>query len=189
MQEGRCEGHVIRLPLRKLEDALDSGRHERLAEFVRINSDGLGNPLPEQALSNLSLAVVYSNEIIPEYNNDVIEARETANRARRRDTQRFRRAAKRLGIETAPNVRSPQSSRLARHKNSTVHLVTGALVVRCWTGSWHYRQQLEMLGIMGLLKGPDFVRDRVDYLERSNKVLFDELSSWANEIGRSRLSS
>jgi hypothetical protein len=54
--------------------------------------------------------------------------------------------------------------------------------VRHWTGSWHYREQIEMLNIMGLSKGQDFIRDRVDYLRSNNHPLFEEISRRADRL-------
>jgi hypothetical protein len=186
VQDGKCEGQILMTPLRRLNGAFNSGRHPELEHFVCRDSDGLGHPLPNEACVNMSLAVVYSMNVIPEYNGDIVIAHQTATRARRTRAQRARRAAQRLGVRLARS-RSFESARLAPHRNSTIRLVTGALVVRHWTGSWHYRQQIEMLDIMGLSKSQDFIRDRVDYLRACNRELFGKIDSWASGIRKRSL--
>jgi len=127
---------------------------------VTEDSDGLGHPLPKEVCVNFGLAVAYCNDVMPEYNEDVRVSRAVTSRERRRRQQIRRRAAKKFGI-SAPPLRLPSAS-LAPYKNSTIHVVSGALVVRHWTGSWHYREQIEILNIMGLHKGNDYIRDRVE---------------------------
>jgi hypothetical protein len=185
IQEGKCEGDILLMPLGRLTDALNSGKHCELEHFVCRDSDGLGHPLPREAYTNMGLGVLYSKNVIPEYNGDIVLAHRAAARARRARAQRLRRSRQRLGIPSAAST-SSESSRLAPYKNSTVHLVSGALVVLHWTGNWHYKEQTEMLGIMGLSKSQDFVRDRVDYLQASNPALFQAIDSWASRI-RKRL--
>jgi len=181
VREGKCQGEILREPFSKLTTAFTAQQHRALYEFVCCDSDGLGNPLPKEVCLNLGLAVAYSNDVIPEYNNDVLIARNLSNRARRARLQKLRRSARRFGV-SPPASPKPESTRLARHKSSTIHLVTGALVVRHWTGSWHYRQQIEMLSIMGLSKGEDFVSDRVEFLLGTNQALFEKIESWARAI-------
>ena len=178
---GKCAGEILRAPFGKLAKAIASGQHRELCDFVYRDSDGLGHPLPKEACLNLGLAVAYSNDLLPEYNKDILIARDISNRARRARLQKRRRSAKKLGmLVTCPPT--PEPTRLAGHRSSTVHLVTGALVVLHWTGSWHYRHQSEMLNIMGLSKSQDFVRDRVDYLRGSNPDAFEKIESWARDL-------
>ena len=181
VQEGKCAGEILRAPLGKLAKAFASEQHRELYDFVCCDSDGLGHPLPKEACLNLGLAVAYSNDVLPEYNEDVLIARDVNNRLRRARLQKRRRSAKRLGI-VATRPPTPEATRLAPHRSSTIHIVTGALVVLHWTGSWHYRQQLEMLNIMGLSKSQDFVRDKVDYLRGSNQEVFEKIESWARDL-------
>lgn len=183
VREGECKGEILRAPFSKLAKALASDQHSELYDFVYCDSDGLGNPLPEEVCLNLGLAVAYSSGVIPEHNKDVLIAREMGRRERRKALQKRRRSASRLGISaTPPPIRG--SIRLAPHKCSTIHLVAGALVVRHWTGSWHYRQQIGILDVMGLSKGQDFVRDQLGFLRDSNQALFEDMDSWATAIGR-----
>lgn len=185
VQEGKCQQEILRVPFSRLIDALDSGRHPELENFINRDSDGLEHPLPKETCLNLGLAVAYLNNVIPDYNEDVLIARELGNRERRRLRQRVRRAAKRSGALVP--ARSCPSTRLAHHRNSTIHVTTAALVVRQWTGSWHYREQMEILNIMGLYKSPDFVRDRVDYLRGTDPTMFGKLESWATAMKKQRL--
>ena len=168
-------------PLARLTDAFNSGQHRALEHFVCRDSDGLGHPLAKEACVNMGLAVVYSKNIIPEYNGDVIVARKMVITAQRAEAQRRRRAARKLGLPFAVST-SSKSAHLAPYRNSTIHLVRGALVVLHWTGNWHYRQQTEILDIMGLSKGQDFIRDRVHYLQDTNPALFDKIELWASAI-------
>ncbi len=181
--EGACKAKILGEPFNKLAKAFTSGHHGELYDFVYRDSDGLGNPLPDEVCLNLGLAVAYSNGVIPELNRDVVIARDIRRRERRVKLQKRRRSARRLGIlATTPSL--PDSIRLAPYRSSTVHLVAGALVVRRWTGNWHYRQQIEILDIMGLSKGQDFIRDRVDFLQGKNRALFESIESWATAIKR-----
>jgi hypothetical protein len=180
MQEGRCQEELLRVPLSNLAHALDSRQHRELNNFINFNSDGLGHPLPTDVCINFGLAVAYSNNLIPEYNQDVLIGQGLSKLEQRKKRQRFRRAAKRFGVSlSAPPC---HSARLAPHRNSTIHLATGALVVRHWTGRWHYREQMEILQIMGLYRSDDFIRDRVDYLRKTNPILFEKIESWGRAI-------
>jgi hypothetical protein len=185
VEDGKCQGEILRVPFARLKGAFDSGQHNELERFVNRDSDGLGNPLPREVSVNLGLAVVYSTDFIPEYNGDVLVARDKNARARRARAQRTRRAARRLGVPPV-GFRS-ESKRLAPYKNSTIHLVSGALLVHHSTGSWHYREQTEMLSIMGLFRNGDFIRYRVDYLSRSNPTMFERIEAWALEVKNVRL--
>jgi hypothetical protein len=184
VQEEKCKEEILRVRFSGLAHAFESGQHGELAAFVNRDSDGLGHPLPKDVCINLGLAVAYSNNTIPDYNEDVLIARKLNNRSLRTRQPRLRRAAKRLGDSvTAPSF---AATRLAPHRNSTIHLVTGALVVRHWTGGRHYREQIEILGIMGLSKSEDFVRDRIDYLRGSNPMMFKKIESWATAMKKWR---
>jgi hypothetical protein len=186
VQEAKCQEKILRTPFSRLAQAFESGKHPELANFVTVDSDGLGHPLPKEVCVNLGLAVAYSNSVIPEYNKDVVTARATSSHERRRQLQKRRRAAKRFGLSASiPTTSTPP--RLASHKNSTIHVVTGALVVRHWTGSWHYREQMEILNIMGLHKTHDFIRDRVDYLRTSNPAMIEKIEGWAKTFGKPAL--
>jgi hypothetical protein len=101
---------------------------------------------------------------------------------RRSELQRIRRAACKLG-RSATGSRL-QKTHLSPSRNSTIHLVTGALVTLHWTGAWHYREQSEILEAMGLAKSPDFVRDRVEYLRLRNRAMFGVIESRAIAIKR-----
>jgi hypothetical protein len=184
VSEKACSGEVLRVPLTKLSGAFDSGKHDGLDEFVNRNSDGLGTPLPCDVCIHLALAVACASGFSPEYGADILSSRQTHAREQRAHQQRLRRAAKKLGA--AMPDRRKHNRQIASHKNSTIHIVTGALVVRDWTNSWHYREQLEMLSIMGLHKGEDFIRDRLDYVRTRNGRLFRNLELLAAGIGKQR---
>ena len=79
-----------------------------------------------------------------------------------------------------------ESIRLAPYKASTIYFVSGALIVQHWTGGWHYREQMEILRIMGLSKSPDFIRDRVGYLQNTNQLLFGEIEVLARRVRSGR---
>jgi hypothetical protein len=177
---GRCQEEILRVPLEKLAKALTSGKHSRLDRFLNRDSDGLGHPLPQDVCRHFGFAVVYTEDVIPDYNADVLARQKEARRARRTDRQRVRRAASRLGTSTG-DVRL-EKAHLAPHRNSTIHLATGALVTLHWTGGWHYREQAELLEIMGLAKSQDFVRDRVEYLRTRNRAMCEMLESRAIAI-------
>jgi hypothetical protein len=176
-----CDDNALEIPLGKLTRAFGSRENHDLHNFVRHDSDGLGHPLPEDVCVNLGVAVAHLKSVVPEYGEDVVIARDMRSRQRRTRTQNVRRAARRLGILVSPpsGVRVPQ---LAPHRQSTIRLVTGALVVRNWTGTWHYRELTEMLAIMGIFKNIDFIRDRVEYLRRSNPSTFTRIQSFASAI-------
>jgi hypothetical protein len=176
VREGKCQDEILRVPLGRLTQAFVSGNHPELEKFVNRDSDGLGHPLPEETYINHALAVAYSSDVIPQYNGDVLINQDMRIRDRRAQRQRVRRAGKRLGAPIS--AYRCASTRLAPYRNSTIHLVTGAVAIREWTGSWHYREQMELLNIMGLYKGEDFLRDRVRYLHRSNPTVFNEIELW-----------
>lgn len=180
VQEEKCQVEILRVPLERLSWAFDSGQHRELENFINRDSDGLGNPLPREAFIQHALAVAYSNNLIPEYNGDVLTDRDTCSRERRSRLQRSRRTAKRLGVSMPATP--PVSLRLEPHRNSTIHVVKGALAVLQWTGSWHYREQMELLNVMGLHKSEDYIRDRVRYLQRANPTKFKEIELWAPSI-------
>jgi hypothetical protein len=177
VREGRCQDEILRVPLGRLTRAFVSGQYPGLEKFVNRDSDGLGHPLPKETYINHALAVAYSRDVIPQYNRDVLIDQGVRIRNRRAQRQRARRAGQRLkaGVATYPST----STRLAPYRNSTIHVVTGALAVRQWTGSWHYREQMELLKIMGLYKGDDFIRDRIRYLRMSNPTMFHDIELWA----------
>jgi hypothetical protein len=184
INEGRCEGSLFRIPLQKLTDAFKSGEHREIERFVCHDADGLGNPLPREACINLSLGVAYTKDIIPEYSRDLVIASDIVKRERRRQAQKRRRAAKKLGVAIGRDAPA-DSTRLAPYRASTIHFVSGALIVQHWTGGWHYREQMEILRIMGLSKGQDFIRDKVSYLQDKNQSLFDAIEGLARRV-RSR---
>ena len=101
------------------------------------------------------------------------------------ERQRINRAAKRNNVSLAlPKV---EGKHLSPHRNSTTYLATGALITRHWTGNWHYREQVEILRIMGLNKNADFIRDRIDYLRDHNRAMFDMIQSRAAAMKRALL--
>jgi hypothetical protein len=177
---GKCPGQSLRVPLEKLAAALDSEKYSELTRFVRHNSDGLGNPLPHDVCDNLGLAVDYLNNSIPEYDKSALLVSRRRRRISRNEKQRIRRAMERRGLGTglgavAIPLHPPEPFRLEPYKRSTIHLVAAAVAVRHWTGQYHYRRQMELLRIMGLFKGEDFIRDRVDYLRRSNPQILERI--------------
>jgi hypothetical protein len=95
------------------------------------------------------------------------------NRERRTQRQRVRRAATRLGECVA--TRRRRYTHLAPHKNSTIHVVKGALFVRHWTGASHHGKQIKILELMGLHKTEDFIRNRISYLRESNPLAFQSI--------------
>jgi hypothetical protein len=176
LQSGKCPGHILRIPLNKLGEALDSGEYPDLRRFVRHDSDGLGNPLPDEVCDNLGLAVVYLNHSLPDYDKATLRDSLRTRRLSRNERQRRRRAIERNGA-TADFRPAADPHRLAPYKRSTIHVVAGALAVRHWTGKWHYREQAEILKIMGLSKAEDFIRDRLDYLSKRNPRMFKVIES------------
>lgn len=185
MSAARCRQEIVRIPLDELAHALGSGKYAELDEFVNRNSDGFGNPLPTEACTNLALAAACSKHLLPEYSHDLLSLRDKTNREQRARRQRLRRAAERLG-ESITKERC-RYTHLAPHRNSTVHLVTGALIVRHWTGAAHHREQMEMLKIMGLHKGEDFIRDRIDYLRRKNPTTYENVQLLAAGLRSQKL--
>ena len=178
LQEGKCPGQIVRLPLKKLAVALDSGDYPELRRFIRHDSDGLGNPLLNDVCDNLGLVVVYRNYSIPDYDKSTLLDSRRRRHISRNESQRRRRAAEKHGAR-APAGASPESFHLAPYRRSSIHLAAGALAVRDWTGNWHYREQMEILKIMGLSKGEDFIRDRLDYLSKRNPQMFQVIASSA----------
>jgi hypothetical protein len=181
---GQCPTDILRIPLDRLADELESGRHPALAEFVCHNSDGLGNPLPQEVCDSLGLAVACANGVLPEYNADVLTDRKQASREHRSARQKLRRAAKRLGM--SPPILPLGAIRAAPHRNSTIHLATGAVVTRYWTGRWHYREQNDILRIMGRSQSVSFIQDRVDYLRSHNATVFGLIESRAAALEQAK---
>jgi len=186
VSERTCNDEILRVPFDKLTRAFDSGKYAELDRFVR-NSDGLGTPLPPDVCINLGLAVACSNSLLPQYNKDVLRRQKAHIRERRAEQQRLRRKAKNLGLQRPSEQRRYLSS--AQHKNSTIHIVTGALIVHEWTKRWHCREQIEILRIMGLHKGDDFIRDRIDYMQTSNARMFRNLELFAGGIRKQQWSA
>jgi hypothetical protein len=178
---GKCAGQLVSTPLRRLGTALDSEEYSELKRFVRHNSDGLGNPLPNEVCDNLGLAVVYLSDSLPDHDKAALLDSRWRRLSSRNERQRFRRAVKRQSA-VAVSLARAGPIRLEPFKRSTVHLVTGALTLQCWTGSWHYQQQMEILRIMGFYRADDFIRDRVDYLRRSNQGLFERVAAYARAL-------
>jgi hypothetical protein len=156
---------------------LASGKHTALEEFINHNSDGLGNPLPQEVCERFGFAVACVNDRIPDYNQDVLMAQKEARLQRRAETQRIRRAANRQNVSIT--LSHLEGKHLSPHRNSTIHLTTGALITHHWTGCWHYREQSEILKIMGLTKNSDFIRNRLEYLREHNPAKFDLIESQA----------
>jgi hypothetical protein len=168
-----------------LAQELLSGKHSDLERFVNRDSDGLGHPLPEDVCRSFGFAVACANDLIPDYNQDVLVEQREARRKRKVERQRINRAAKRNNVSLAlPKV---EGKHLSPHRNSTTYLATGALITRHWTGNWHYREQVEILRIMGLNKNADFIRDRIDYLRDHNRAMFDMIQSRAAAMKRALL--
>lgn len=177
LKDGDCQREILRVPLGRLGRALDSGRHPRLSEFVKYNSDGLGHPLPEYVCRHFGFAVACLGSAMPDYNRDVLAAQKETRRLRRTKVQRIRRAAQRQGV-SAGSLRA-EKSHLSPFRNSTIHIVAGALVTLHWTGGWHHRENAEMLEIMGLARSQDFVPDRIEYLRIRNRSMFEMIESQA----------
>ena len=59
--------------------------------------------------------------------------------------------------------------------------------MRHWTGAAHHREQMEMLKIMGLHKGEDFIRDRIDYLRRKNPTTYENVQLLAAGLRSQKL--
>ena len=173
MNAAVCRQEIVRLPLAELKRAFESGKYSKLEEFVHRDSDGLGTPLPPEVCINLALAAAHSKDRLPEYSSDILQLRDLHNRERRAQRQRLRRAAERLGESIA--AERCRHTHLAPHKNSTVHVVKGALFVRHWTGACHHREQIKILELMGFYRGEDFIRDRIDYLRRSDPAMFESI--------------
>jgi hypothetical protein len=182
-EEGRCSNDLLRTALGKLTRAFETGEHRELERFVRYDSDGLRNPLPPEVCTNLALGAAYSLNPALEYSSELLQEQAEKRVARRTEQQRLRRARRRHGVLPSENW-PPRLARLESHKSSTIHLATGALVLRDWTGNWHYRQQGEIIRVMGLHKGEDFVRDRLDYLRDNNPEMFARIENWARLVTR-----
>lgn len=120
---------------------------------------------------------------VPECREDVVRTVALQKRRHKNVLQMRRRAAKRLGIGVGL-FSSAQASNLAPHRISTIHVVTAALAAWHWTGQRHYPEQTDLLQIMGVFKGTDFVRDRVDYLRKNNPDTFDRIQQWATALRR-----
>ena len=168
------------MPFGKRDEAFKSGNWSELHYFVNCDSDGLGHPLPKEVCLIFGLAVAYCNNVIPNYNGDVVIRSKLRRGERRKYSQQLRRASKKHRATVA--ISAGESARLAPFRNSTIHFATAALVVRHWTGNWHYREQSEILQIMGLSKSQDFIRDRIDYLRGHNLKTFDKIDLWASRI-------
>jgi len=172
-----CQTEILRVPIDRLAHELHSGKHPDLGRFVNRDSDGLGHPLPVDVCRSFGFAVACAADLIPEYNQDVLVEQQEARLRRKAERQRIRRAAIRNNVSVdLPRV---GGRHLSPHRNSTTYLATGALITRHWTGNWHYREQAEILELMGLAKGPDFIRDRVAYLRDHNRAMFDMIQSRA----------
>ncbi len=180
-EEGQCPAQRVERPLQQLAYAFASQRYGELEHFVLRDSDGLGNPLPHRVCAHLGLVVLHSKGELPEYDKAFLLQRQVSLRKHRTQTQKIRRAAARLGQNLELSAYA-DPVHLAPHRNSTIQLVAAALSVREWTGGWHYREQIEMLRIMGLSKSPDFVRDRLEYLKAKNPPLYVEIASRAADV-------
>jgi hypothetical protein len=175
--EEQCQGEILRVPLDKLASALGSRKYSALEEFVNRNSDGLGNPLPQEVYKNLGLAIACLNNRLADYPGGVLLAQKEARLKRRANKQRFRRAAIKQNVAlTAPRLKPMH---LSPYRNSTAHISRGALITQHWTGSWHFRELNEILGIMGLSQSDDFIRDRLRSLRAHNVPMFKLIESQA----------
>ena len=183
-EEGTCHEPILREPLGKLAQALRSPANRELERFVNRDSDGLENPLPVDVCRHFGLAVVCYKELLPEYNGDVLSAQKEGRAERRATLQRRRRAARKFGLSIAP-TRLPKTH-ISPYRNSRRHLVTGAIITHLWTGRWHYRQQAQILEIMGLRMSEDFIRDGVSYIQASNPSIFQQIESFARAITYNR---
>jgi hypothetical protein len=181
LSAGPCCEAVRKAPLAALFRHFHSGRDEQLETFVKYNSDGLGNALPTDVVINLALGVAYEKNLLPQFKEEMLTAHKNRTRKRRTERQKVRRAAKRLGLSVPPPLQHSYVH-LAPHRNSTIHIATGALLVRQWTKSWHYREQTQMLKIMGLYRSEDFVRNKLDYLQNSNPHLYAKLDFLATSV-------
>jgi hypothetical protein len=92
---------------------------------------------------------------------------------RRAARQRQARACRRLGL-TVTATRD-RYHRVDLYKRSTVLIAGGALLTRIFSGSPHYVHQVELLRLLGIHKQEDFVRDRLDALERARSQLYNFL--------------
>jgi hypothetical protein len=184
LTNGRCQTQILRLSLNKLANALSSDRHSDLEEFVNHNSDGMGSPLLPEVPDSLALAIACVEGRIPDYSPDVLIPRDEARRKLRAKAQRQRRARTRRNISIAA---SPVAGTyISACRNSTIYLATAALMTKCWTGRWHYREQNEILSIMGLSQNDDFIRDRVDYFREHSLGSYHRIESQASALAEAR---
>jgi hypothetical protein len=182
LKNGRCKTQILRL--NTLASALTSGRHSELEEFVNHNADGLGNPLLPEVPDSLALAIACVDGRIPDYSPDIRIPRDEARRRLRAQAQRRRRAEARHKI-SIPTPRAA-GTYVSACRNSTICLATAALMTKEWTGRWHYREQNEILNIMGLFQNPDFIRNRVDYFRRRSPGAYGRIESQAILLAQTR---
>jgi hypothetical protein len=184
LTNGQCQTPILRIRLDRLAGAFTSGRHSELEEFVNHNADGLGNPLLPEVPDSLALAIACVEGRIPDYSPDVLIPRDEARRKLKARAQRRRRARLRQNV----SIDTPHAAGkyVSACRNSTIYLVTAALITKHWTGRWHYREQSEILGIMGLSQNLDFIRDRLDYFRDHSPSSYDWIESLANALAEAR---
>jgi hypothetical protein len=182
VKNGRCETQILRL--KRLARELTSGRHSELEEFVNHNADGLGNPLLPEVPDSLALAIACLDGRIPDYSPYIRIPRDAARRKLRAEAQRRRRAEARHKISIP--TRRAAGTYVSACRNSTIYLATAALMTKQWTGRWHYREQNEILSIMGLSQNSDFIRNRVDYFRRRSPGSYDRIESQAIFLAQTR---
>jgi hypothetical protein len=184
LTSGRCQSQILQLPLDSLRNALTSGRHSELEEFVNHNADGLGNPLLPEVPDSLALAIACVEGRIPDYSPDVLIPRDKARRELKAQAQRRRRARLKQNISVAaPHA---AGTYVSAYRNSTIYLATAALMTKHWTGRWHYREQSEILSIMGLSQNCDFIRNRVDYFRHHCPSSYDRIESQAAALAKAQ---
>jgi hypothetical protein len=184
LTNGQCQTQILRLRLDRLANALASDRHSELEEFVNRNADGLGNPLLPEVPDSLALAIACVEGRIPDYSPDVLIPRDEARRKLRAQAQRQRRARIRQNVSIA--IPQAAGTHVSARRNSTVYLATAALMTKHWTGRWHYREQNEILSIMGLSQNCDFIRDRVDYFRDHSPGSYHRVESQASALAEER---
>jgi hypothetical protein len=181
---GGCEHSLITPILAQLDKELALPTYRALSTFIRKDADGFGNPLPEEVSTTFAMAALCLD--------GRIEDIPTAARLEQKDSQRRTRAARQREARTCQKLglrvvatRNPYH-RVDFYKRSTSLIASGALITRAFTGAAHYGEQVELLGLVGVHKQEDFVRDRMSALQRARPDTYRALLQRAEQIAQSR---
>jgi hypothetical protein len=178
----QCENSLIAPVLAQLEEKLAMPSHATLREFIRMDGDGFGHPLPREVPADFALAGLCLSGRIEDIPISARLDQKTAQVQRRAARQREARACRRFGL-TITATRAPYN-RVDLYKRSTVLIASGALVTRVFSGSPHYAQQSELLRLIGIHKQEDYVRNRLNALESARPQLYSFLLQRAEIIAK-----